>query len=321
MSKVLIVGGAGYLGARLSKHLAENGHRVTVFDSFDPSKYCQWTKLMEKVIVGDIRDETTLFGLTECEYDVAIHLISLDHKKSEGDPNEVCSINVMPTWRLLDRLTGKGLKKFIYLSTIHIYGKLPEILITEDHPPSPQNVYGLTHLLSENICNYFNETTDTTCINVRLSNSYGSPVFNENDCWWLVINDLCRTAFSEKLIKLLSDGSPQRDFIHWFDICKAIEILIEAKSNTIKDNTFHIASGKTMTILEIAHTVKRIYKGMFGIDIPIFSPDNTIAETSHYFENNKKYHFSTSKIESLGFKNNMDLSAGVSEMFEYLSLP
>ena len=88
------------------------------------------------------------------------------------------------------------------------------------------NIYGLTHFLSEDICSYYNVNTETDCINVRLSNSYGSPVFMENNCWWLVINDLCKTAFSKDEIKLLSDGSPQRDFIQSSDICRAIEILI-----------------------------------------------------------------------------------------------
>ena len=68
---------------------------------------------------------------------------------------------------------------------------------------NPINAYGLTHLLSENICNYYNAKRETDCINVRLSNSYGSPVFNENMCWWLVVNDLCKSAFLKNKIDLL----------------------------------------------------------------------------------------------------------------------
>ena len=214
MKKVLITGGCGYLGARLSKYLAESGYGVSVFCRSDPRKYDAWTALMEDVSVGDIRDETSVSKLVEKDYDAVIHLISLDHRKSEDNPSLVSSINVMPTWNLLDKFVKKGLKKFIYFSTIHVYGKLPNEIITEDRISSPQNAYGLTHLLSENICNYFNEKTATTCINVRLSNSYGSPVFEENNCWWLVINELCKIAFEQNEIKLLSDGSPQRDFIH-----------------------------------------------------------------------------------------------------------
>ena len=60
MKKILVTGACGYLGARLSKHLAENGYSITAFDSFDPSVYSQWNSLIEEVVVGDIRDETTV---------------------------------------------------------------------------------------------------------------------------------------------------------------------------------------------------------------------------------------------------------------------
>jgi UDP-glucose 4-epimerase len=124
MKEILITGGCGYLGAKLSKHFAENGYGVSVFDSIDPSKYYQWTSLMKEIIVGDIRDEVTISKLAEKEYDAVIHLISLDHHKSEENPNIVSSINVMPTWNLLDKFTKNGLKKFIYFSTVQVYGKI-----------------------------------------------------------------------------------------------------------------------------------------------------------------------------------------------------
>ena len=111
MNKVLITGACGYLGARLSKYLAETGYRVTALDSFDPYLYSQWTSLMEDVIIGDIRDENIISDLAEKQFDVVIHLISLDHHKSEDNPNFVSSINVMPIWNLLDKLTKNGLKK------------------------------------------------------------------------------------------------------------------------------------------------------------------------------------------------------------------
>jgi len=234
LNKVLITGACGYLGARLCKHLAKNGYRVTAFDSYDPSAHSQWVLLMDEVVVGDIRDESTISDLADRNFDVVIHLISLDHHKSESSPNIVSSINVMPTWNLLNKFTQNGLGKFIYFSTIHVYGKLPRETINEDYPSNPINAYGLTHLLSENICNYYNNKTNTECINVRLSNSYGSPVFKENNCWWLVINDLCKTAIEKNEIRLKSDGSPQRDFIHGNDVARAIQTLIETNEDLDK---------------------------------------------------------------------------------------
>ena len=92
--KVLITGACGYLGARLSKYLAEKGYCVTAFDSYNPSYYSEWISLMDEVIVGDIRDEKTISVLANKKADVVIHLISLDHHKSADNPNFVSSINV-----------------------------------------------------------------------------------------------------------------------------------------------------------------------------------------------------------------------------------
>jgi UDP-glucose 4-epimerase len=317
MKKVLVTGACGYLGARLSKHLAENGYRITAFDSFDPSGYSQWTSIMEEVIVGDIRDETTLSSLAKKEFDAVIHLISLDHHKSEDDPNLVSSINVMPTWNLLDTFVKHGLDKFIYFSTIHVYGKLPNKIISENHTLSPLNAYGLTHLLSENICNYFNKNTDTNCINVRLSNSYGSPVFKENNCWWLVINDLCKSAFTKNKIKLFSDGSPQRDFINIFDICRAIEILIEL-DNSLDENIFHIASGETLTILELAHIVKEVYTKRYNKNIPIVLQDNLVSEDPSNFKNVERFILDIESINGLGFQKKTNLETELIGLFNYL---
>jgi UDP-glucose 4-epimerase len=317
MNKVLITGACGYLGARLCKHLAKDGYRVTAFDSYDPSAHSQWVSLMDEVVVGDIRDESTISNLADRNFDVVVHLISLDHNKSESSPNLVSSINVMPTWNLLDNLTQNGLGKFIYFSTTHVYGRLPKETINEDYPLNPLNAYGLTHLLSENICNYYNNQTDTECINIRLSNSYGSPIFNENNCWWLVINDLCKTAIENNEIRLKSDGSPSRDFIHGNDVVRAIETLIKANED-FDENVFNIATGATYNILELAHHVSTIYKEKYNKEIPVIFPDNTISESPFVFQNEQKYCIDITKIRQLGFEPKISINEGISELFKYL---
>ncbi len=317
MKKVLVTGACGYLGARLSKYLAEKGHKITAFDSYDPSRHKEWESLMDEVIVGDIRDVTVISNLADKNFDVVIHLISLDHYKSEDNPNFVSTINVMPTWNLLDSFTRNGLEKFIYFSTVHVYGKLPSRDITEEHQTKPINAYGLTHLLSEEICNYFNTRTDTDCINVRLSNSYGSPVFKENNCWWLVINDLCKSAIKENKIKLKSDGSPQRDFIHGDDVARVIDLLLNGKNNN-ENNIYHIASGQTLTILELAHKVRSVYNKKYNKEVDIILPDKSISEDPDIFNNIDRYRISNDKLNKIGFFQKVKLESGIKEIFEYI---
>ena len=179
-------------------------------------------------------------------------------------------------------------------------------------------MYGLTHLLSEQICNYYNKSTDINCINVRLSNSYGSPVFLENNCWWLVINDLCKTAFYDKKIILLSDGSPQRDFIHSSDVYNAVDVLIQTQIKNLQNNTYHVSSGETLTILELAHVVKSVYKSRYEIDIDIILPNKSISNNPNIYSNSERYTVDNTKLKSLGFIPKTSLLTGVNETFEFL---
>ena len=152
-----------------------------------------------------------------------------------------------------------------------------------------------------------------------MSNSYGSPIFKENNCWWLVINDLCKTAIENSEIRLQSDGSPQRDFIHGDDVAKAINILIKSEKN-IDNNTFHIASGQTMTILELAYHVKSAYTKIYSKDIEIIFSDNSISNSLDISHNTDRYKISPDKINGIGFQRKMDLKTGINEVFNYLEL-
>ena len=159
--------------------------------------------------------------------------------------------------------------------------------------------------------------TETECINIRLSNSYGSPVFRENNCWWLVINDLCRIAYKENKIKLLSDGLPQRDFIHSSDICRAVGILINPATD-INENTFNITSGQTLTILELAHIVKDVYVKRYKKNINIHLPNNSVSDNPHKHKSLNRYVINNKRIQNLGFHPEMSMVAGLNEIFQYL---
>lgn len=319
MNNVLVTGASGYIGARLCVLLSQNKYSVSGLCYPDIPSNTEWVSLLNEVILGDISKEETIEEIAKRDFDIIIHLVSLDHHQSESNPSFVSSVNVLPTWNLLNAFSNKGsLKKFIYFSTFQVYGEVPLIEITEEFKPSPQNTYGLTHLLSENICSHFNNKTDVNCINIRLSNSYGSPVFEENNCWWLVINDLCKTAFYEKKIKLQSDGSPQRDFIHSIDVFNALDILIKTTEKNKINNTYHISSGKTLTILELAHFVKSVYQKKYGNDILIIMPDESISENFDDIFKPNKYTISNSKLKSLGFTQTIDLETGINETFNYL---
>lgn len=317
MKNILLTGATGYLGAKIFSYFSEKGYNIFALCHSLPDKINNWNLNNNLIIVGDINNSETFKKIESLNPEIIVHTISLDHKKSEAEPKIVAETNVFPTWNLLNHFSKKNLKKFIYFSTFQVYGNIPNSLITELQPTFPKNNYGLTHLLSENICNYYHSTTDVDCISIRLTNSYGSPVFKDNNCWWLVINDLCKTAWNEKKIQLLSDGSPLRDFIHISDVCKVLELLI---NKTLKEpsNILNVGSGKTFTILELANIVKQVFLQRYNENIPIFIQGIEQSNSINPFSEIPRFVINTERLKKLEFNNPVDLEIGINELFNYL---
>lgn len=316
--KIVITGASGYIGSRLCLYLAEKGHEITAVCSSKIPQKEGWTDLISDFITGDIREETTLKSIANVHAEAIIHLISLDHHDSEKAPNFVSEVNVQPTWNLLNVcLDEHPVKKFIYFSTIHVYGKNQDGLVLENQKVSPFNAYGLTHALSEEICNYYHRKTDTDCLNIRLSNSYGEPVFYNAKCWDLIVNDLAKSAYLDKKIILKGDGKAIRDFIHFSDICDGVASLIEGEINIGDENTFHFSSSKSVRMLDVAIEVKEVYRKKYGVEIPIFinSTEEWVSEKSIHMGNNSISN-SLAKKHSIEFVK--ELKEGVENIFTYL---
>jgi len=314
--KVVITGASGYIGARLSLFLSSIGHDVTAVCSKKIPQKKGWTEIISKFIIGDIRDSKTIDAICNEKADAIIHLISLDHHDSEGNPDFVSQVNVQSTWNLLDKNVANELKKFIYFSTIHVYGKNQLGSVKETQNVTPFNVYGLTHALSEEICNYYNRKTNIACTNIRLSNSYGEPVFFDAKCWSLIVNDLTKSAFVNKRITLKSDGSAIRDFIHFSDVCKGVEILL-LDENSRTENTMHFSSSNSITMLDVAVAVKEVYKQKYNEDVPIFINENEEwVAAKKTTEGANEISNSLAKKSLIDFKK--ELKDGINDLFIYL---
>ncbi|MEX0596522.1 MAG: SDR family oxidoreductase [Candidatus Paceibacterota bacterium] len=314
--RILVTGGNGYIGARLCLNLADEGFDVIPICRSRRPEDKVWASKMHQILVGDLNTEYIYGDISHINPDIIIHLVSLDHFDSEKEPGYVTDINVKPTWKLLDISKKIGVNKFIYFSTTQVYGKPDPIKLNESTLPNPKNAYGLTHLMSESICEYYNRNSEFEVINVRLSNSYGSPIFKENNCWWLAINDLCKGAYYNNKIELLSDGSPLRDFIHGEDVSNAVLKLIE-KTDKLDNEIYHISSATTYSLLEVAFIIQSVYKDKYNKLLPIHTPSGIAPEKNINNNNSNRFTFENSKIKNLGFELNYSLKQGIQELFNY----
>lgn len=312
---ILITGANGYIGANLTKYLVNKGFNVyaVVIDKIEPEN--EWYSLPKELIIGDITNDDTLEKIANLDLDAVIHLVSLDHTQSEIKPIDfVEKINVNSTWKLIDTVVKKNkIQKFIYFSTIHVLNldnSFDNEIFDEFLPERCRNVYGLTHLMSEKIVNYYNEKFDTQCINVRLSNSYGTPIFKSNACWSLVVNDFCKSAIEKGEITIASDGSALRDFINIKDVCLAIEVILSSDINK-QNNLFHISSGKTHSIGETAEIVKHLFEEQYhkNISINYLQPQKTPTQS---------FKIENKRLKTIGFEPKYNLKKGILELFDYL---
>lgn len=313
--KVLITGASGYLGSRLSLYLSNSGFDVIALcNSSIPNDY-DWTKSIYLIIQGDLRDNNTLREIESLNPEFIIHLVSLDHNKSGENITDSLQINVQTTWELLEISQKIKVNKFIYFSTVHVYGNCSLNTATENTNANPHNAYGLTHLLSENIVNYYNNEKNLNAASFRLSNSYGEPVFLESNSWNLAVNYICKSAFFHQKIVLKSDGTDLRDFIHFSSICTAIENVI--KYNLHLDNVYNLCQGSSIRILDLALLVKNIFTMRYSKNVDIYINETTKIygsskdEVSNASFSNEKFN-AILKIEYIG------LDKGINQIFDYL---
>jgi nucleoside-diphosphate-sugar epimerase len=314
--KIVITGANGYIGSRLTKFLSQNDHQITAVCYPTIPDIKKWDVSNVSFLLGDLRSEETILKIADINADAIIHLVSLDHNESERDPNFVTGINILPTWNLLNKCSSTKLKKFIYFSTIHVYGKNQSGIVDESQKSTPFNAYGLTHYLSEEILNYYNRKTNVECINVRLANSYGEPVFEDANCWTIIINDLCRSAFYKKEIRLRSNGKQVRDFIHYSDICRNINELLLLNDKELESNILHFSSGNSISMLDAAAQVQSVFFEKYGYLIPIYINSDELWNVEPKFQPIADI-ISNELTKNMGLTFEKSLSCGIEDLFKY----
>ena len=308
--RILISGASGYLGSRLCKALNKQHHIIAL--TRNPDKFNHFNeKIADEIIILKSFDNNFLEKVIDSKPEIFIHLISLDSSASNSNPLSSFDVNVGNTFKLLNHLKdSKTLKKFIYFSTIHVYNSSLK-KIDELTKPNPNNFYSLTHFLSEEIINYFNNEANFKCINLRLSNSYGEPVFENENCSKLVVNELVKSANEKKVISLNGEGSTSRDFIHYSDICDAINKLIILDNSKFNHNTYNLSSGNSLLLIELAELIKK----EFNEEIKIFinSNESYIPSTKMFVS---KTTYGNERIKNLIQFNPITLSEGLFKMIK-----
>ena len=260
--KVLLTGGFGYLGGRLAETLAVNGeHEVTLATRRlipQPS-----TAPGTKAIRLDWDSDADLRRACEGT-EIVVHLAGMNAADCARDPVAALAFNGVRTAQLVVAATDMRVRRFIYLSTAHVYGGALKGSIDERTCPDPLHPYATSHRAGEDAVRLACKSGTLEGIVIRLSNSFGAPVDPRADCWSLVTNDLCRQAVQSGRSVLRSDGNQRRDFMPISEACRAIEHLMTVPKATVGDGLFNVGGGWAPRLSELAELVAERVAAIVG---------------------------------------------------------
>ncbi|MEX2274161.1 MAG: NAD-dependent epimerase/dehydratase family protein [Actinomycetota bacterium] len=251
MDKILVTGGAGFIGASLVRSLTVQGHTVRILDNFSSGSldHLRDVRPKPKMIEGSVVDaEAALRGARGT--DAIIHLAaqagvgpSIENPRSDFD------INVTGTFNVLDAARRSGTPRVIVASSGAVLGGARGTL-REDVAPSVLSPYGASKAFSEVAAQAFTNAFDVNSIAFRFSNVYGPFCSRKRS----VIPIYLRAALDDQPFVVYGNGRQRRDFIHVDDICAAV---IAALGSDVA-GTFHLASGTTTTVNELTRVVATV---------------------------------------------------------------
>ena len=255
---VFVTGTDGYIGCMLGQVLLDKGHDVTGMDTgFHRIGWLyNGVKQGPKTITKDIRNvtEQDLKG-----FDAVVHLAELSNDPvGELDPTITFKINHQGTVDLAKKAKKVGVKRFIYFSSCSVYGASSTTASDESASTNPLTAYAKCKLLVENDLkpmadNNFHPTY------LRNATAYGASPRQRFD---LVVNNLAGLAWTTRQIKMDSDGTPWRPFVHLLDICQAAACVLDAPDDIIHNETFNVGdNSENYQVKDIARIISETFPG------------------------------------------------------------
>jgi len=257
--RVLVTGGAGFIGSHVNKLLLDQGHSVTVVD--DLSKGHQ-----DSI---DARVDFHQIGLENQEelekilpgHDGVIHMASfIEVGESVKKPVEFAQNNIVGTVKLLEAMKNANVKKMIFSSSACVYGKPEKLPITEEDPLGEQeNPYGITKVTMEEFCKLFHTLHNFDVTILRYFNPYGPGELHEPETH--AIPNFVKSALTKTPIPLFWKGEQIRDFIFIDDLAQAHILALTLTG-------LHIYNVGTESGVKVADVVKQIFE-IVGYEVPI----------------------------------------------------
>ncbi|WP_028977079.1 GDP-mannose 4,6-dehydratase [Sporolactobacillus terrae] len=279
MEKVLVTGGAGFIGSHVVEVLLKKGYAVAVMDNFSTGRRENIANLPVDLYICDIADPSVINVVKSIQPDYIVHLAAqISVSQSVADPlfdertNVTGSLNIMNGARL------SNVKKIVFASSAAVYGNPLEIPVTTEHPTQPESPYGLTKRTVENYLHLFAKFYDLRSSILRFSNVYGPRQDADGEGGVVSI-------FSDRIQKgtppmIYGDGDQTRDFIFVEDVARAVVAGLSVKENLC----VNVSSQTAISINDLF----QLMKDVSGSDLEVYYGPKRSGDIRHSMLSNEK---------------------------------
>lgn len=304
--KILVTGGAGFIGSNIVKTLLEKDARVRVLDNFATGKKENIAPFKKnrnfELIEGDLRSYPTVRKAVK-DVDYILHQGALPSvPRSVDDPITTNNVNILGTLNILEAAKEFGVKRVIYASSSSIYGDSKTLPKTEDMSPNPLSPYSLSKYVGERYCQIYYQIYGLETVCLRYFNVFG-PNQDPTSQYSAAIPKFISLMKKDKSPIIYGDGLQSRDFTYVENVVEA-NILACQADNNVAGEVFNIAFGKAFNLLQLVNIINKF----LGKNIkPKFTKPRP-GEIRHSLASIKK-----AKIQ-LGYKPKVDFVKGLQQL-------
>jgi len=301
--RVIVTGGAGFIGYHVAKHLVKKNYTVKVLDNFSRASFAKEIRKDKDMAIKqvDIRDKFSLINEFK-GYDAVIHLAALiSVEESISEPEKYHLVNTRGTLNVLEAARVSEVNKIVFSSSAAVYGEPIILPITEDHPLAPKSMYGATKVAGELYCKAYSENYGIKVCTLRLFNVYGPGQSND---YAGVISIFIRNILSNKPLTIFGDGRQTRDFVYVEDVARIIEKVLNIDKEF---EVFNVGTGSPTSVLQIAD----ILRDISSKDIEIIFKPRRAGDITHSYADNSKL------LKAIGKFSFTPLREGLRRTFEW----
>ena len=264
MSKVLVTGGAGYIGAHVAAELLKSGYSIRIYDDFSNGLHRRVDGKFRDIVDGDMLDRVKLLAALD-GIDAVIHLAAKKSvEESVKDPLKYYENNVGGTLNLLGAMAARGVKQLVYSSSAAVYSPNDKEAVLEDDPTAPLSPYGASKLLAEQLISSIGSAEQISNISLRYFNVVGSNIaeFGDNSKDNLVPKVFLALKNGKRPQIYGSDyptpdGTCIRDYIHVQDLALAHLASLKKVESGYISQVYNVGSGKGYSVKEMMDQISK----------------------------------------------------------------